>query len=210
MAEKFASFCSRHAGVCERSRAEGTQLQSSAPRGIFDSVRQPTLAACWRSCAKCPRAATCTIIWRSDLRGEPDRLRRPERLLRGSNHFRSDRTALRRCLRPLCQQAVHQLRLPGPGALQLHHRRLVHAQLAAGEEPGHDHFFATFDKFLPAMVNHTGDAIAEATARAASDHLQYLELMHTADGTLAANNSEPKSDGTTTSPGCGKNCSPPA
>ena len=35
------------------------------------------------------------------------------------------------------------------------------------------------------MVNHTGDAIAEATARAASDHLQYLELLHTADGTLA-------------------------
>ena len=54
-----------------------------------------------------------------------------------------------------------------------------------GEEPGHDHFFATFDKFLPAMVNHTGDAIAEATARAAADHLQYLELLHTADGMLA-------------------------
>ncbi len=53
------------------------------------------------------------------------------------------------------------------------------------DEPGHDHFFATFDKFLPAMVNHTGDAIAEATARAASDHLQYLELLHTADGMLA-------------------------
>jgi len=54
-----------------------------------------------------------------------------------------------------------------------------------GEEPGHDHFFATFDKFLPAMLNHTGDAIAEAAARAASDHLQYLELLHTADGMLA-------------------------
>jgi hypothetical protein len=53
------------------------------------------------------------------------------------------------------------------------------------DEPGHDHFFATFDKFLPAMVNHTGDAIAEAAARAASDHLQYLELLHTADGMLA-------------------------
>ena len=31
-----------------------------------------------------------------------------------------------------------------------------------GEEAGHDHFFATFDKFLPAMTNHLGDAIAEA------------------------------------------------
>jgi adenosine deaminase len=54
-----------------------------------------------------------------------------------------------------------------------------------GDEPGHDHFFATFDKFLPALNNHTGDAIAEAARRAAADHLQYLELMHTADGMLA-------------------------
>jgi adenosine deaminase len=54
-----------------------------------------------------------------------------------------------------------------------------------GEEPGHDHFFATFDKFLPAMTNHLGDSIAEAAERAAADHLQYLELMHTADGNLA-------------------------
>jgi adenosine deaminase len=55
----------------------------------------------------------------------------------------------------------------------------------AGEEPGHDHFFATFDKFLPAMTNHLGDSIAETAERAAADHLQYLELMHTADGNLA-------------------------
>ena len=54
----------------------------------------------------------------------------------------------------------------------------------AGEDPGHDHFFATFDKFLPAMTNHLGDSIAETAERAAADHLQYLELMHTADGTL--------------------------
>jgi adenosine deaminase len=55
----------------------------------------------------------------------------------------------------------------------------------AGEEPGHDHFFASFNKFLPAMTNHLGDSIAETAERAASDHLQYLELMHTADGNLA-------------------------
>jgi adenosine deaminase len=55
----------------------------------------------------------------------------------------------------------------------------------AGEEPGHDHFFATFDKFIPAMTNHLGDSIAETAERAAADHLQYLELMHTADGNLA-------------------------
>ena len=50
-----------------------------------------------------------------------------------------------------------------------------------GEESGHDHFFATFDKFSLATHNHTGDAFAEVASRAAEDHLQYLELMHTAD-----------------------------
>jgi hypothetical protein len=56
----------------------------------------------------------------------------------------------------------------------------------AGEEPGHDHFFASFDKFQTALFNHIGDALAEAASRAAADHLQYLELMHTADGMQAA------------------------
>ena len=50
-----------------------------------------------------------------------------------------------------------------------------------GEGSGHDHFFAAFDKFSLATHNHTGDAFAEAASRAAEDHLQYLELMHTAD-----------------------------
>jgi len=54
------------------------------------------------------------------------------------------------------------------------------------QESGHDRFFATFDKFLPAMLNHTGEAMAEAAERAAEDHLQYVELMHTADGNAAA------------------------
>jgi len=50
-----------------------------------------------------------------------------------------------------------------------------------GEESGHDHFFATFDKFSLATRNHTGDALAEVASRAAEDHLQYLELMQNAD-----------------------------
>ena len=50
-----------------------------------------------------------------------------------------------------------------------------------GEESGHDHFFATFDKFSLATHNHIGDGLAETASRAAEDHLQYLELMHTAD-----------------------------
>lgn len=54
------------------------------------------------------------------------------------------------------------------------------------EESGHDHFFGTFDKFGPAMKNHVGDAYAEVASRAAADHLQYVEVMHTADGGQAA------------------------
>jgi len=55
-----------------------------------------------------------------------------------------------------------------------------------GEESGHDHFFATFDKFGPAMDRHTGDAMAEVAQRAASDHVLYVEVMQTADGGQAA------------------------
>jgi adenosine deaminase len=54
------------------------------------------------------------------------------------------------------------------------------------EESGHDHFFATFDKFGPAFDKHIGDALTEVASRAAADHLQYVELMHTADGMQAA------------------------
>lgn len=55
-----------------------------------------------------------------------------------------------------------------------------------GEESGHDHFFGTFDKFFPAEVNHVGESLAEVASRAAHDRLQYLELMHTADGMQSA------------------------
>ena len=54
------------------------------------------------------------------------------------------------------------------------------------EESGHDHFFATFEKFGPALEKHIGDAFAEVAARAAADHLQYVELMNTSDGAQAA------------------------
>ncbi len=54
------------------------------------------------------------------------------------------------------------------------------------EESGHDHFFATFEKFGPAMEKHIGDAFAEVASRAAADHLQYVEVMNTADGGQAA------------------------
>jgi hypothetical protein len=50
---------------------------------------------------------------------------------------------------------------------------------------GHDHFFATFGKFGPAS-NKTGDMLAEVSARAAAEHVSYLELMLTPDGGMAA------------------------
>jgi len=52
-------------------------------------------------------------------------------------------------------------------------------------ESGHDHFFASFDKFQLVAHLHTGDMLAEAASHAADDHLQYVELMHTADGSSA-------------------------
>jgi len=51
-----------------------------------------------------------------------------------------------------------------------------------GEGSGHDHFFASFDKFDLATINNVGHQLAEVVERAASDRLQYLELMYTADG----------------------------
>jgi adenosine deaminase len=51
-----------------------------------------------------------------------------------------------------------------------------------GEESGHDHFFAAFDKFGLAAHNHVAESLAAATNRAGRDHVQYVEFMHTADG----------------------------
>jgi hypothetical protein len=82
-----------------------------------------------------------------------------------------------------------------PGAKCAYQDRILYNQMVdawsmrnwhAAEESGHDHFFGTFDKFGPAFDGHIGDAVAEVAARAAEDHLQYVELMHTADGAGAA------------------------
>ena len=51
----------------------------------------------------------------------------------------------------------------------------------ARPDSGHDHFFASFDKFDAAAQNHVGDMLAEAAARAAEDRVTYLELMHGTD-----------------------------
>jgi adenosine deaminase len=54
-----------------------------------------------------------------------------------------------------------------------------------GDESGHDHFFATFDKFGLTAHNHTAEGIATVINRAAREHVQYVEFMHTADGGAA-------------------------
>ena len=52
----------------------------------------------------------------------------------------------------------------------------------AGDESGHDHFFATFDKFGLTSHNHVAEGVATVVNRAAREHVQYIEFMHTADG----------------------------
>ena len=56
-----------------------------------------------------------------------------------------------------------------------------------GDESGHDHFFATFDKFCARGRRHTSARPSPRVInRAAREHVQYIEFMHTADGTAAA------------------------
>jgi adenosine deaminase len=56
----------------------------------------------------------------------------------------------------------------------------------AGDESGHDHFFATFDKFIPASNAHVAEDVSTVINRAAREHVQYIEFMHTADGMASA------------------------
>lgn len=55
-----------------------------------------------------------------------------------------------------------------------------------GDESGHDHFFATFDKFSLASHGHVAEAVATVINRAAREHVEYIEFMHTADGGASA------------------------
>jgi Adenosine deaminase len=51
-----------------------------------------------------------------------------------------------------------------------------------GKKSGHDQFFDTFAKFGPVTGNHRGDMLAEVAARAAAQHVTYLEIMETLQG----------------------------
>jgi adenosine deaminase len=52
-------------------------------------------------------------------------------------------------------------------------------------ESGHDHFFASFDRFLGLAESHKPDWVDEVAARAAAQNEQYLELMDTPDAAFA-------------------------
>lgn len=47
----------------------------------------------------------------------------------------------------------------------------------SSDRSGHDHFFATFDRFETLSEKHQGDMLAEALSHAASDHVHYVEFM---------------------------------
>jgi adenosine deaminase len=49
----------------------------------------------------------------------------------------------------------------------------------AGDESGHDHFFATFDKFGGALGGHAGEGLATVAARARAQNESYLEVLTT-------------------------------
>ncbi len=49
----------------------------------------------------------------------------------------------------------------------------------SGAESGHDHFFATFDRFGATQSGRKGAALAEAATRAESQGVHYLELLTT-------------------------------
>ena len=52
------------------------------------------------------------------------------------------------------------------------------AGVGAAETTGHDQFFATFERFAPALVGRDADAMIAARRQAAGDGLLYLELDH--------------------------------
>jgi adenosine deaminase len=109
-----------------------------------------------------------------------------------SDNFCVDRTTSRLIGAP-CDSCEHYT--PKPAVRCAYDDHILYNQIIdawsmrnwrPGDESGHDHFFATFDKFLPAADNHVAEAVATIINRAAREHVQYIEFMHTADGMAAA------------------------
>ena len=109
-----------------------------------------------------------------------------------ADNFCVDRTTSR-LLGPPCDSCEKYT--PKPAVRCAYNDQILYGQIVdawsmrnwrPGDEPAHDHFFAAFDKFLPAAENHTAEAVASVANRAAKEHVQYIEFMHTADGNAAA------------------------
>ena len=109
-----------------------------------------------------------------------------------SDNLCVDRTTAR-LLAPPCDDCEHYT--PKPAIRCAYDDHILYSQIIdawsmrnwrSGEESGHDHFFATFDKFGLTSHNHVPEAIASVINRAAKEHVQYIEFMHTADGRAAA------------------------
>jgi len=108
-----------------------------------------------------------------------------------SDNLCVDRTTSR-LLAPPCDSCEHYT--PKPAIRCAYDDRILYNQIIdawsmrnsrSSEESGHDHFFATFDKFGLTANNHVADGIASVVNRAAQEHVQYIEFMHTADGGAA-------------------------
>ncbi len=109
-----------------------------------------------------------------------------------SDNFCVDRTTSR-LLAPPCDSCEHYT--PKPAIRCAYDDHVFYGQIVdawsmrnwrPGDESGHDHFFATFDKFELVANNHVAEAVATVINRAAKEHVQYIEFMHTADGSAAA------------------------
>jgi hypothetical protein len=108
-----------------------------------------------------------------------------------SDNYCVDRTTSR-LLSPPCDRCDHYT--PKPAIRCAYDDHILYNQIIdawsmrdwrPGDESGHDHFFATFDKFEPASDGHTADSVATVINRAAKEHVQYIEFMRTADGSAA-------------------------
>ena len=108
-----------------------------------------------------------------------------------SDNYCVDRTTSR-LLAPPCDRCDHYT--PKPAIRCAYDDHILYSQIIdawsmrnwrPGDESGHDHFFATFDKFSLVHGAHVADSIATVVNRAAKEHVQYIEFMHTADGDAA-------------------------
>jgi len=109
-----------------------------------------------------------------------------------SDNLCVDRTTSR-VLAPPCDACEHYT--PKPAIRCAYDDHILYNQIIdawsmrnwrPGEESGHDHFFATFDKFALAAHMHTAEAIASVANRAGEEGVQYIEFMLTPDDAASA------------------------